>query len=67
MIVVSDTSPIGSLFLIDRLSLLPAIYGEVYIPEKVFEELLILAKLRFEANFRIAEPLYQMILRQMGE
>ncbi len=42
MIVVSDTSPIGSLFLIDRLELLPAIFGEVLIPEKVFQELLVL-------------------------
>ncbi len=42
MIVVSDTSPIGSLFLIDRLELLPAIFGEVVIPEKVFQELLVL-------------------------
>ncbi|MEO6759875.1 MAG: DUF3368 domain-containing protein [Saprospiraceae bacterium] len=45
MIVVSDTSPIGSLFLIDRLELLPTIFGEVIIPEKVFQELLVLETL----------------------
>jgi hypothetical protein len=42
MIVVSDTSPIGSLILIERLELLPAIFGQVLIPEKVFKELLVL-------------------------
>lgn len=42
MIVVSDTSPIGSLVLIGRLELLPAIFGQVLIPEKVFKELLVL-------------------------
>lgn len=42
MIVVSDTSPIGSLILIERLELLPAIFGQVLIPEKVFTELLVL-------------------------
>lgn len=46
MIVVSDTSPIGNLFLVDRLELLPAIFGQVFIPEKVFQELMIL-----ETNF----------------
>ena len=42
MIVVSDTSPLGSLFLIGRLSLLPALFGKVVIPGKVFDELMVL-------------------------
>lgn len=42
MIVISDTSPIGSLFLIDRLPLLPAVFGRIIIPTQVFEELLVL-------------------------
>lgn len=42
MIVVSDTSPISSLFLIDQLYLLPEVFGKVVIPIKVFSELLIL-------------------------
>ncbi len=42
MIVVSDTSPIGSLYLVDRLELLPAVFGEVVVPEAVFQELLAL-------------------------
>ena len=40
MIVVSDTSVICNLFLINQLELLPAIFEEVIIPQKVFEELL---------------------------
>jgi predicted nucleic acid-binding protein len=42
MIVVSDTSPISSLFLINQLSLLPAIFGQIIVPEMVWQELLIL-------------------------
>lgn len=42
MIVVSDTSPVGSLFLISRLDLLPAVFGKVIIPRKVLEELTVL-------------------------
>lgn len=42
MIVVSDTSPIGSLFLIGQIDLLPAVFGNVIIPEQVFAELLVL-------------------------
>lgn len=42
MIIVSDTSPLSSLFLIGRLDLLPEIFGEIIVPEKVWEELLIL-------------------------
>lgn len=46
MIVVSDTSPISSLYLIGRLDLLPAIFGKIIIPEMVWSELLVL-----ESNF----------------
>lgn len=42
MLVVSDTSPLSSLFLIGQLHLLPAIFGKVVVPEKVWEELTIL-------------------------
>lgn len=42
MIVVSDTSPLSSLYLIDHLFLLPAIFGKIIVPEKVWEELLVL-------------------------
>lgn len=44
MIVVSDTSPISNLFLAGHLHLLPDTFGKVVIPERVFEELLVLEK-----------------------
>lgn len=39
MIVVSDTSPITALLQIGRIELLASIYGEVFIPRAVSEEL----------------------------
>lgn len=39
MIVVSDTSPILNLARIGRLDLLRSLYGQVFIPNAVFEEL----------------------------
>lgn len=39
MIVVSDTSPINYLVLIDRHNLLPELFGSVFIPEAVHREL----------------------------
>lgn len=41
MIVVSDTSPIINLAAIRRLELLPALFGKVIIPQKVFEEIVV--------------------------
>lgn len=41
MIVVSDTSPMINLAAIGRLELLPALFGKVIIPEKVFEEIVV--------------------------
>lgn len=42
MIVVSDTTAISNLIRIDELKLLEIIYGEILIPEAVYEELLVL-------------------------
>ena len=42
MIIVSDTSPIINLAIIGRLDILPALFGKVIIPQKVFEEITIL-------------------------
>ena len=39
MIVISDTSPINYLILIECVDVLPELYGRVVIPEGVFEEL----------------------------
>ena len=41
MIVVSDTSAISALMKIGRVDLLAAIYGEIFIPEAVRRELLV--------------------------
>lgn len=40
MIVISDTSVICNLFLIDKLGLLPLIFKEIVIPPKVYDELI---------------------------
>lgn len=39
MIVVADTSPINYLVLLGHIEILPTIYGEVLIPQAVFDEL----------------------------
>lgn len=39
MIVVSDTTPLISLLKINRLDLLEKLFGTVYIPQGVFNEL----------------------------
>jgi predicted nucleic acid-binding protein len=40
MIVVADTSPLNYLIQIDCIEVLPALYGEVFIPHEVHHELL---------------------------
>jgi predicted nucleic acid-binding protein len=40
MIVVSDTSPLNYLLLINQIDLLPRLYGQVIIPNAVYAELL---------------------------
>ncbi len=40
-VVVSDTSPIINLARINHLNLLPAIFGEIIIPQKVYDEIVI--------------------------
>ncbi len=39
-IIVSDTSPISYLIKIDKLDLLEVLYGEIIIPEAVYQEIL---------------------------
>jgi predicted nucleic acid-binding protein len=39
MIVVSDTSPLNYLVLIDAIDVLPALFGEIYVPPAVIHEL----------------------------
>jgi len=39
MIIISDTSPISNLLLIGQLSLLKVLYGQLIIPDAVFQEI----------------------------
>jgi predicted nucleic acid-binding protein len=43
MIVVADTSPIDYLSLLGHIEILPKIYGDVLIPQAVFDEQTLLA------------------------
>ena len=63
MIIVSDTSILSGLLLIDRIELLGAIYNEVIIPKVVLDELLVLKEFGYEVAsiqkatwLKIAEP-----------
>jgi predicted nucleic acid-binding protein len=47
-IVVSDTSSISALFRLEKLEVLPALYGEVLIPPVVYAELLNLAAFGYD-------------------
>ena len=50
MIVVSDTTPLISLLKINRLDLLKELFGEVLIPQAVFDELTDDERFRLEAD-----------------
>ena len=50
MIVISDTTPLISLLKIKRVDLLKELFGEVLIPQAVFEELTIDERFRLEAD-----------------
>ena len=50
MIVVSDTTPLISLLKINRLDLLEKLFGEVLIPEAVFNELTVDERFQLEAK-----------------
>lgn len=50
MIVVSDTTPMISLLKIDRIDLLEKLFGEVLIPQAVFNELTTDERYRLEAE-----------------
>lgn len=51
MIVVSDTSVLNAFFKIGHVALLPALYGSVLIPQRVYEEM--------QADVRLAQWLSQ--------
>lgn len=50
MIVVSDTTPLISLLKIDRINLLEKLFGQVLIPQAVFNELTVGGKYKSEAD-----------------
>ena len=50
MIVVSDTTPLISLLKIDRIDLLEKLFGKVFIPQAVFNELTVDARFQLEAE-----------------
>lgn len=80
MIVVSDTSPLGSLALVDHLGLLQKIYSTVIIPEIVADELAAAQETRIQqlltlewiqvqplSNITVAETLQQSRRLDPGE
>nr|WP_296063477.1 hypothetical protein [uncultured Mediterraneibacter sp.] len=70
MIVVSDTTPLISLLKINRLDLLQELFGEVLIPQAVFDELTAdevrecIAGLQ-SAGRHIGQRHYQMLLNRL--
>jgi len=53
MIVVSDTSAISNLILINRLELLKSVFGKVLIPVKVYSEITALENFNVDlSNFK---------------
>ncbi len=50
MIIISDTSPISGLLIIDRLHILEDLYEEVIILEAVYEELSVLNRFGFDTS-----------------
>ena len=50
MIVVSDTSPVSNLLIINRLHLLQKLFKKIIIPNKVYNELLELEKFGFDVS-----------------
>ena len=50
MIVVADTTPLISLLKIDRIGLLEKLFGQVLIPQAVFDELTTDERFELEAD-----------------
>ena len=59
MVVIADTSPIISLLKINRLDLLPELFGSIFIPEAVYSELTQNEKYQLEAEIIIHSDFIQ--------
>ncbi|TKK66626.1 hypothetical protein FC093_16440 [Ilyomonas limi] len=51
MIVVADTSPLTALLHLNKLLLLESLYGQIYIPATVAEELQTLVQFGYDISF----------------
>jgi uncharacterized protein len=59
MIIISDTSPISNLLLIDQLPLLKDLYEQLIIPESVFQEIKALGVFGIDTSFiQVADWIY---------
>ena len=71
MIVISDTTPIISLLKINHLELLNSLFGDVQIPDVVYEELLSVEEIEqcidvLRSNGRhISEKLYEQLMEKI--
>ena len=71
MIVISDTTPIISLLKINYLELLNSLFGDVQIPDVVYEELLSVEEIEqcidvLRSNGRhISEKLYEQLMEKI--
>jgi predicted nucleic acid-binding protein len=61
LLIVSDTSPISGLLILDKLELLEKLYGEVYIPQSVNLELLKIQSKNKEINEFLNSPWVKVI------
>lgn len=69
MIVVSDTTPLISLMKIGKLDLVNHLFGEVQIPNAVYEELVILHCIEIlkTTGRHISERLYKQLMEKMSD
>ena len=62
MVVISDTSPITNLIQLKRLDLLHLLFGEVIIPERVYEELAV-----YENQEQVLKNTHWLIVKSVAD
>lgn len=60
MVVVADTSPLTALLHLNLINLLPALYGKVYIPQAVAEEIKSLIGFGYDISFLNQSDLFDV-------